>query len=122
VSENFRFYSERQEPAGEGIVDIPAGLRSKLDLLQELARAMKFPQYFGYNWDALYDLLSDLSWTSIEVVALWHHDLPLASQQEREAYLRILRDVLARTTAGTTSRLEVYFPASCQQEVLRMLE
>ncbi len=31
-------------------------------LLAELARQMAFPDYFGGNWDALQDCLTDLSW------------------------------------------------------------
>jgi Barstar (barnase inhibitor) len=31
-------------------------------LLQEFAQVMNFPSYFGHNWDALSDSLTDLSW------------------------------------------------------------
>lgn len=34
---------------------------SKLQLLDLVASAMAFPDYFGRNWDALLDLMSDLS-------------------------------------------------------------
>ncbi|HLW99456.1 MAG TPA: barstar family protein [Candidatus Acidoferrales bacterium] len=33
-------------------------------LLDRFAEAMNFPSYFGLNWDALLDLLQDLSWDS----------------------------------------------------------
>jgi len=29
---------------------------------QELARSLDFPDYFGHNWDAVYDCLTDLNW------------------------------------------------------------
>ena len=34
----------------------------KEDFLEHLSEAMKFPDWFGGNWDALADCLRDLSW------------------------------------------------------------
>lgn len=39
-----------------------ATCRSKADLLDRLAAALAFPEWFGHNWDALADCLGDLSW------------------------------------------------------------
>jgi hypothetical protein len=39
-----------------------ARLSSKTGLLGRAARALKFPEWFGKNWDALNDCLTDLSW------------------------------------------------------------
>jgi len=38
------------------------GLKGKEDLLRTLAADLGFPKWFGGNWDALEDCLSDLSW------------------------------------------------------------
>ncbi len=35
---------------------------SKNDLLDAVARALAFPEWFGRNWDALLDCLADLGW------------------------------------------------------------
>jgi RNAse (barnase) inhibitor barstar len=40
------------------------GLASKTGLLRRAARALNFPEWFGKNWDALNDCLTDLSWLS----------------------------------------------------------
>lgn len=37
-------------------------IKSKADLLRQMSQVMKFPDYFGNNWDALEECLSDLSW------------------------------------------------------------
>jgi RNAse (barnase) inhibitor barstar len=37
-----------------------AGTRA--GFFEELARALRFPDYFGHNWDAVYDCLTDLAW------------------------------------------------------------
>jgi RNAse (barnase) inhibitor barstar len=39
-----------------------ARLGSKTGLLRRAARALRFPEWFGKNWDALNDCLTDLSW------------------------------------------------------------
>ncbi|MCX7891579.1 MAG: barstar family protein [Burkholderiales bacterium] len=37
-------------------------VHGKADFLQALAKALAFPEWFGGNWDALADVLTDLSW------------------------------------------------------------
>jgi hypothetical protein len=39
-----------------------AGARTKEELLDRIAQALSFPDWFGRNWDALEDCLTDLSW------------------------------------------------------------
>ena len=38
------------------------GCHDKAGLLERLARSMAFPEWFGGNWDAWFDCLSDLGW------------------------------------------------------------
>jgi hypothetical protein len=38
------------------------GCHDKGDLLERLGRAMGFPDWFGSNWDAWFDCLTDLGW------------------------------------------------------------
>jgi Barstar (barnase inhibitor) len=37
-------------------------IASKADFLNALATALNFPDYFGHNWDALADCLTDMGW------------------------------------------------------------
>jgi len=53
----------RRELAEQGITSFElsaAALRGKDDLMNALAEALKFPDYFGRNWDAVLDCLRDL--------------------------------------------------------------
>ncbi len=51
-------------------------VRDKDELLGAIAAAMEFPDWFGRNWDALDDCLTDLSWRPADgyVVMLEHCD------------------------------------------------
>jgi RNAse (barnase) inhibitor barstar len=37
-------------------------IKTKDQLFRLIADGMKFPGYFGMNWDALFDCLTDMSW------------------------------------------------------------
>lgn len=39
-----------------------AGCDDKGEVLERFAAALRFPDWFGHNWDALADCLGDLSW------------------------------------------------------------
>jgi RNAse (barnase) inhibitor barstar len=36
--------------------------RNKTELLAELGKALRLPEWFGENWDALFDCLVDMGW------------------------------------------------------------
>ncbi len=61
-----------------------APVRDKSALFDRLATALEFPDWFGHNWDALADCLSDLSWLPADgyVILLEHCDDFQATQAE----------------------------------------
>ncbi|MBX7195835.1 MAG: barstar family protein [Sandaracinaceae bacterium] len=63
----------------------------KAALLEQLARGLRFPDYFGYNWDALNECLCDLSWLTSSLVLVRHEIFPQVTPHERDVYLEILR-------------------------------
>ncbi|MFF5706395.1 barstar family protein [Streptomyces sp. NPDC012794] len=51
------------QEAGWSVVRLDLdGVRSKAALMRRCARALRAPEWFGGNWDALADVLADLSW------------------------------------------------------------
>ncbi len=74
------------------LVRLTGRLRRKQDLLRALDDGLKFPDYFGWNWDALEECLSDLSWLHApQGIVLLHKHLPLMDKQQRQIYFDILR-------------------------------
>src|SRR5256885_13166067 len=65
---NFRYLNERPHVFLDEVffVQVDPGITDKTDLFNFYYRAMWFPGYFGFNWDAMYDFLCDISWRSEE--------------------------------------------------------
>lgn len=67
---------------------------SKEDLFDEIALKLKFPDYFGRNWDAFDECLNDLHWLACEKYFLFIKDFDyvLAEQiNEVETFVEILK-------------------------------
>lgn len=47
---------------GSSLSPVRVKFADKAQLLKNLAVALGFPDWFGHNWDALEDCLTDLSW------------------------------------------------------------
>jgi hypothetical protein len=79
---------------------------TKAELLADFARALRFPDWVGHNWDALADALRDLSWLPEGPhIVVWTG----ASKVDPSAYETAL-DVLQHATAmseGTARPLTV---------------
>jgi hypothetical protein len=99
-------------------VRIPAGIRTKRELLEVLDKGLSLPDYFGMNWDAFNEVIRDLSWLPPGQVVLVHSDVPLAGDPHNQGkYLAILSDATARWMNVKERDLLVTFPSEFQQEV-----
>jgi hypothetical protein len=80
-----------------------AGAAGKKAMLERIARALDFPDWFGGNWDALEDCLGDLSWTRAEGHVLLFADAPATDARAT------LVDVLRSTAAAWAERKRPFF-------------
>jgi len=82
-----------------------AGAAGKEALMERVGRALEFPRWFGGNWDALEDCLSDLSWSSAG-----GHVLLIEGGMDLPADERgILVDILASVAVSWAERGHPFF-------------
>lgn len=102
--------------------ELPGGIKSKATLLDALSVALRFPDYFGANWDALDECIRDLSWLPDGDVILRHEDLPLAEDRASlSTYLSILKDAVEKWNATGKRKLLVMFPPDTENIVQSVL-
>jgi hypothetical protein len=75
----------------------------KQPLLKSIAAALEFPDWFGANWDALEDCLSDLSWSKADGHVL------LFEQAKPGDDLGVLIDVLRSSAEFSAGRGKPFF-------------
>ena len=82
-----------------------SGAAGKEALIERIARALDFPRWFGGNWDALEDCLTDLSWSKAD-----GHVLLIEGAADLPADERgILIDILASAAASWVERRRSFF-------------
>jgi RNAse (barnase) inhibitor barstar len=82
-----------------------AGVQGKEAFLKTLAEALDFPDWFGGNWDALEDCLSDLSWRDAAGWVLLFRDFDALPRDERG----VLVEVLASAAQFWAERGKLFF-------------
>lgn len=80
---------------------------TKNELLDAFATALDFPSYFGRNWDALNDCLTDLSWLDARG---WQLNVSGSAAFERNhpKSFATLREVLANAADYWTSQRRTF--------------
>jgi RNAse (barnase) inhibitor barstar len=82
------------------------GITTKTGFLTTISRTLRFPSYFGGNWDALEECLHDLSWLPVEHGRLLLYEragcFQKASPEQFATAVKILQSAVEhwRTTAA----------------------
>jgi RNAse (barnase) inhibitor barstar len=108
-----------QPPAGR-VIRISAQLRTKRAVLGAFRKQLEFPDYFGWNWDALNDVLQGRERAGRAI--LIHDGIPFTSASTRSR--RIYLEILAGLTNGNRADCDpwtIVFPENCREEIGRLL-
>jgi RNAse (barnase) inhibitor barstar len=98
LAEAYEFaWSVQQTPGRQAIVRVIRGAKSRTaaELFDEFGAALQLPDYFGENWDALFECLTDLEWLPGDAYLLGVTDGDLVLDREPQQF-RTLLDVLER--------------------------
>lgn len=101
---------------------VPAGLRDEAALMDALYEILRFPDYFGSNWDALSECILELSWLPTGNILLVHEDLPLKEDLNSLAtYLKILKRAVEFWESAGSRKLIVIFPPETESIIRKLL-
>ena len=84
----------RGSPLQVARIDL-GGAAGKGALLDRIAAALAFPDWFGRNWDALEDCLADLSWSKARGHVLVFESADGLAAQDREVLVETLGSAAA---------------------------
>lgn len=98
-------------------VSIKPSIASRDELFEAYAVNLGFPTYFGRNWDAFIDCLSDLSWIDEAEVTVAHEGLPSLQSRDLRTYLECLLDALDRSRASDRPKLRICFKETDRQAI-----
>lgn len=92
-------------------------ITSEEQLFSELNNRFKFPEYFGFNWNAVNDCLRDLHWIEHKNIALVHDELPEIEPTILKIYLQTLQGIMQDWKDDEIHCFEVVFPLQAEKLV-----
>ncbi len=121
--QNFEFTNSELQSGDQEVYvgHLPPDITSVDLLLEAIAERLQFPAYFGANWNALADCLTDFHWIQTKTIRIVHVDLPKIADEDLKIYLEILRDSVTDWGPGDDHALEVVFPADYADTIAALL-
>lgn len=78
----------------ERLIVITDSINSKESLFGFYSNELRFPSYFGQNWDAFNDIFSDLYWLDIDRIAIYHESLPQLNEKDLRIYINLINELV----------------------------
>ena len=96
-------------------------VQGKNELLQQIGIFLKFPDYYGANWDALDECLNDLDWIAESTVVLLHDEMVNLLDEDLRTYLEILSGASGHWSTAPEHSLRIIFPEDARARVCTLL-
>lgn len=84
------------------------------ELHKKIGEALKFPSYYGNNWNALYDCLRDFNWMDKKGIVLVHNEIPKLTDEQLRIYIEILIDSVNDWKEDEEHYFKVIFPKEAE--------
>jgi hypothetical protein len=78
---------------GNAMIVLLNNIESVDDIFSQLDQKLNLPEYFGFNWNALYDCLCDLHWVMAKDLLIIHTGIFKLPGADLEAYTQLANDV-----------------------------
>lgn len=72
-------------------------IHDKQSLFEEFSKKLEFPDYFGFNWDAFADCMTDLSWVDSDKSLFIIYNNSQKFREKNTEEWRIFQDILLET-------------------------
>ena len=80
-------------------------INTSSDFWTQIQDRMNFPSYFGFNWNAVFDCITDLSWYKSKHFFIYYEKFSSFAEQDGEQFvsaLKTLKDATLYIDANTT--------------------
>lgn len=91
-------------------------------LFDELSEKLRFPNYFGRNWDAVNDCLNDFMWIEEKNIVIVHDSSISLNEKDFDIYVDILHDTILSLLSDTDHTLRVVFPTDYKEIIERFIK
>lgn len=104
------------------IAIIESEVYNKAEILNILSDSLKFPSYFGFNWDAFDECIGDFHWIREYKILIIHSDIPKLEENDLLTYIYLLDYAIQDWIDDGNHKLEVYFPIENKFEIEELIE
>lgn len=113
------FDAEKLLQENVGVV-APKGIHNSDAVFAFYASTLSFPEYFGWNWDAFHDCITDLSWFDAATIHVVHPDVPLVN--DSRACIQLLCELHElKFYSRINGKLVVHFMSSDRKKIQEAL-